>query len=294
MQNLKRDASRAAGTSLETCGSRRCETPVGLSVRIVLVALGFALTGAQGSHASDFERDAGPALALSAEARAAIARVHGLNRLPPPAELHPADQRLRVLDRATRRVKALLVDALRRTESLEQQEAMALLRAEWARWQQLRSEVDADGGSTKRLRRGRSRKPLAQELGGLEKVMRREIAAAEELNGQIVSTDDRAARQKSLDRVRARPEDPSSRFPTPMLSTVIRRDAAAEPEDQSPPETLPQQASSVAKLPRLERRRESGVMLAPFSDMPPDPQTSITREAALSGAQASFVSEVGP
>lgn len=169
--------------------------------------------------------DEGPVF-LSGEAREAIGIIHGLHRPPRPESLDAEDRRLFELGRATRRIRMLLADAVTREEPKQRQEALSLLRAEWAKWRQQHEVVQGDI----RGRRGRHYERVSG-LADLKQAVGREVNAAEEILALAPGKEREGRGRRLVRRLHKRKEDPSARFPSPMLSVVVSRDIVEEAEE---------------------------------------------------------------
>ena len=169
-------------------------------------------------------------LELSAAARQAITRVHGFHRRAPEVNLGGSDRYLSQLERSTRRIGLLVAGSVGDGRPESRLEALALLKAEFAKWQQLRGEVEKISLRQVRERRfgraGNSERPLAE----LELAIRRELEDAE----RIALLKDDTARQvlgrRQLHRIRGQRIDGPDTFRSPMLSVAIAREGLGEGE----------------------------------------------------------------
>jgi hypothetical protein len=239
------------------------------------------------------------ALALSAEARTAISRVHNLHRRSRGAFRSVEEQKLVAIERATRRVRVLLTDAMQKTGRTQRQESMTLLRGEWARWQQLRSQTGAEDPARRPARRRRSGVSLSDELAALEAAIRREIASAEQVQTLASGSERKTMRKRVLDRLRSGREDFSSRYPTAMLSVGIGREETTDvATSEGPTGSLGevQGGAGTAAAPestqRFQRGQQTPEILVPYPDglsAPPSFTPPGTEGGTGASAPRSFV-----
>ena len=196
--------------------------------------------------------DGNDASELPAEVRAAIAQVQDLHRSRKGDELTPEDQRLHALERTTRRLQVLLLDAIERDDDSERADTVATIEAEWAKWQRLRREHGSRAGERSGERAARRTAQITQRLESLERAIAREVNAAGSLNRAV----DRDRRELARRDLRARlvrgPPSIAQRFPPSMLGVVVS--APAEEGAAATTEAATAEAASIEKA--LERAAE--------------------------------------